>query len=797
MRSNSHVSLTVDKQRYILHSVTFVTGSCYRCYRFFLGIHSQNDVLCKKYLQKSMKQLLLIFLSILLGSWQAAAQQKVVVRGRVTDAKTGEMLSDANVLERQSMTGMATNAYGLYSISLPKGKCVLQCSMLGYVTWKDTLTLNESTVVNIALQPDEYLLKGIEVVAGRRHSGQFALESEAIQALPAVGGEPDLMKSLQFLPGVQSGNEGANNLSVRGGGQWGNLVLLDEAVVYNPTHALSFFSVFNNDAIREVNLYKSFFPLKYGGRSSSVIDVRMREGNSKQSERSASIGLIASKLLLEGPLQKGKGSYLVSGRFGYPGPVASLLGSDLTSKPEMLFYDVNAKVNWAWNDRNRLFLSLYSGGDHTTFHKLVKGYGMDWGNATATLRWNHVLNHRTSVNTSAVFSNYYYRYKSLSDGLHYLWKSNMQSYQLKSDWETHFSNAFSLRSGVNLHAFTTMPGAVEKYGNESNVVPSRLSDRKLWDAALYAEGGWQFLPHFRLDAGLRLSVLHAPKVSAYQSKTYVVPEPRAELSYTPGQNHRFTLSYTQAAQSIHRLSTSSVGLPSDMWMPANALLQPAVMRQAAVGYEWNFAQRNYTLSVEAYVRRTRHAVDYKENADIFQNEQIESEVETGSAKGCGVELYLSKNQGALTGWLSYTLSRTRNDIGGEEYRPAYDRPHNLRLFADWKMNRHWSFSSTFSYTSGMSLTLPVGKYHFQEAVFYIYSARGGYRAPAFHELNLSATYRLKPGRSSLTLSVNNVYNRKNAFSVYAGRDGESMGVARIYKMYLYGVVPSLVYTVKF
>ena len=743
-----------------------------------------------------MKQLL-IFLCILWGGCRLATAQKVIVRGRVTNARTGEILPDANVLERKTVTGMATNAYGLYSISLPKGQCALQCSMLGYVTWKDTLMLTGNTVVNIALQPDEYLLKGIEVVGNRRHSGQFSLDAKSIQALPMVGGEADLMKSLQFLPGVQSGNEGANNLSVRGGGQWGNLVLLDEAVVYNPTHALSFFSVFNNDAIQKVNLYKSFFPLKYGGRSSSVIDVRMREGNSKQSERSASIGLIASKLLLEGPLQKGKGSYLVSGRFAYPGPVAGLLGSDLASKPEMLFYDVNAKVNWAWNDRNRIFLSLYSGGDHTSFHKLVKGYGMDWGNATATLRWNHVLSNRTNVNTSAVFSNYYYRYKSLSDGLHYLWKSDMQSYRLKSDWETHFSNTFSLQSGINLHAFTTMPGAVEKYGDDSNVIPSRLSDRKLWDAALYAEGSYRFLPHFLLNAGLRLSMLHAPSASTYGSKTYVVAEPRAELSYTPNPSHRFTLSYTQAAQSMHMLSTSSVGLPSDMWMPANALLQPAVMRQAAAGYEYNFPQKSYTLSAEAYVRRTRHVVDYKENADIFQNEQIETEVESGRAEGWGVELYLSKNRGALTGWLSYTLSRTRNHIGGEEYRPAYDRPHNLKLFLDWKMDSRWSFSSTFSYASGMNLTLPVGRYHFQEAVFYIYSGRGGYRAPAFHELNLAATYRMQQGRSSLTLSVNNVYNRKNAFSVYAGRDGESMNNSRIYKMYLYGVVPSLVYTFKF
>lgn len=743
-----------------------------------------------------MKQLL-IYICILLGGWQVATAQRVVVRGRVTDAKTGEILPDANVWERESGTGMATNTYGLYSVSLPRGKCVLQCSMLGYVTWKDTLTLTGNTVVDIALQPDEYLLKGIEVVGNRKHSGQFSLEAKEIQALPAVGGEPDLMKSLQLLPGVQSGNEGANNISVRGGSQWGNLVLLDEAVVYNPSHVLSFFSVFNNDAIREVNLYKSFFPLKYGGRSSSVIDVRMREGNSKKSERSASLGLISSKLLLEGPLKKEKSSYLVSGRFGYPGVVAGLLGSELASKPQMWFYDVNAKVNGTLNDRNRIFFSLYSGGDHTVFNKLVRGYGMDWGNATATMRWNHILNDKTNVNTSAVFSNYYYKYKSLSDGLRYVWKSNMQSYQLKSDWERYQNNLLTLKGGMNLHYFTTMPGAVGKAGEDSNIIPSQLPRKSLWDAALYAEANYKFMPRFQLTAGLRLSMLHAPASSYYAAKTFVVPEPRAELSFALNASHRFSASYTQAAQSIHMLTTSSVGIPSDMWMPANALLKPSVMRQLALGYEYNFPDREYTLSVEAYARKTSHVVDYRKNADIFQNDRIENEVETGSAKGYGLELYLSRNRGPVTGWLSYTHSWARNRIGGEEYRPVYDRPHSLKLFVNWEINKHWSLSSTFSYASGMNLTLPIGKYNSEGVLVYIYSKRNGYRAPAFHQLDFAATWRIRQDRS-LSLSIINAYSRKNVFSIYAGRQGHfSVGNSRIYKLYLYGIVPSITYSFKF
>lgn len=463
----------------------------------------------------------------------------------------------------------------------------------------------------------------------------------------------------------------------------------------------------------------------------------------------------------------------------------------------MWFYDVNAKVNGTLNDRNRIFFSLYSGGDHTVFNKLVRGYGMDWGNATATVRWNHILNDKTNVNTSAVFSNYYYKYKSLSDGLRYVWKSNMQSYQLKSDWERYQNNLLTLKGGMNLHYFTTMPGAVGKAGEDSNIIPSQLPRKSLWDAALYAEANYKFMPRFQLTAGLRLSMLHAPASSYYAAKTFVVPEPRAELSFAPNASHRFSASYTQAAQSIHMLTTSSVGIPSDMWMPANALLKPSVMRQLALGYEYNFPDREYTLSVEAYARRTSHVVDYRKNADIFQNDRIENEVETGSAKGYGLELYLSRNRGPVTGWLSYTHSWARNRIGGEEYRPVYDRPHSLKLFVNWEIDKHWSLSSTFSYASGMNLTLPIGKYNSEGVLVYIYSKRNGYRAPAFHQLDFAATWRIRQGRS-LSLSIINAYSRKNVFSIYAGRQGHfSVGNGRVYKLYLYGIVPSITYSFKF
>lgn len=744
-----------------------------------------------------MRQLWIVVL-LLIGFTEISAQT-FVVSGRITDAKTGEILSEVNLLDKGTGKGVASNAYGLYSIRLNKGTCILRCSMLGYVTRVDTLRVTENKVINFALIPDTYLLDGVEIVATQKHGGQFTLDHKDIQALPTVGGEPDLIKSLQFLPGVVSVNSGVNNISIRGGDQWGNLVLLDEAVVYNPSHALSFFSVFNNDAVQKVNLYKSYFPLNYGGRASSVIDVRMREGNTKEQHRSGTVGLIASKLLWEGPLKKKNGSYLVSGRVAYPGAIANLSGENELSNT-MLFYDVNAKINRDIDERNRIYFSLYNGGDYTEFNNLVRGYGMSWGNTTATFRWNRVLNEKMSANSSAIFSNYYYSYKSLRDGLRYQWKSNMQSYQLKYDWEYAHSNDLNLKVGAMAHFFTTMPGNVTPSGDLSNIVPFRMDHRSMFDAAVYAEAQYRFLSHFQLNAGVRLAALCTPGTDYYRARTFVLPEPRAELSYLFNQNNKFQLSYNQASQNLHMLSNSSVGLPSDSWMPVNSILRPATTRQLALGYERNLLNGKYVFSVEAYYRKSRHVVDYKDNADVFLNNRIEEQVETGSAKGYGVELYVAKQSGRFTGWLSYTFARAHNRMSGidkgAEYPSIYDRPHNLRLFLNYNPSKRWSLSSTFAYTSGMNLTLPIGEYHYDGSLFYVYSSRNGYRAPAFHQLDLSATYHWR--RGSLTFSMVNVYNRKNVFSIYAGRDeGYSLALSKAYKIYLYGFVPSLSYHFEF
>ena len=740
------------------------------------------------------KELLLIcFLSIGIS----AIAQNLIVSGRVTDASTGEILSDVNIVDKKAGVGVTSNAYGLYSIRVKEGVCILQCSMLGYKPRTDTLDIRTNKTVDFMLQPDYYQLEQVEVEGTRMHSGQFKLEQKDIKAIPVAGGEPDLLKALQYLPGVAAGNEGTNNLSIRGSDQWGNLVLLDEAVVYNPNHALSFFSVFNNDAIQKVNLYKSYFPLTYGGRSSAVIDVRMREGNSKKRKGSGTVGLIASKVMLEGPFKDGKGSYLVSGRVAYPGVIVSLLGKPGLKSTQMTFYDLNAKVNRVLSDRDRIYFSVYSGGDHTVFDRLVQGYGMDWGNATATLRWNHVINEKVYANCSAIFSNYYYRYKSLRDGLRYLWKSNMQSYQLKYDLEYAPSNTLRIKSGSALHVFSTMPGSVGKYGDMSNVVPYRMERRKLLDAALYGEVQWRFWSDFQLDAGVRVSTLSASGSVLYKSHTFFLAEPRAELSWRLDHNSRLSVSFNQASQNLHMLSNSSVGLPSDMWLPVNSILKPITMRQFSGGYERDLWNKRCTFSVEGYYRKSDGIIDYKDNADLFLNNRIEEQVLTGESNGYGVECSLAKNSGSITGRISYTYSRSYNRIAGieegKQYPSILDRPHNLKLFLNYAINPKWDLSSTFSYCSGMNLTLPVGQYQFDGFLYYIYSSRNGYRAPAFHQWDMSCTYHWLKG--DISLSIINIYNRKNVFSMYAARKGSMR--PQVYKMYLYGIAPSLSYSFKF
>lgn len=757
-----------------------------------------------------MKKILIILLCFC--SYSLLAQQRVI-HGNVLDAKTGESVVGAYIFGEKSAAGSISNAYGFYSVTFPADEVIFCCSMLGYELFKDTLPQTNNGTVTIRLNPIDYKLQDVVVYAPyQNHAGFHHLSASQIKRLPTMGGEPDLMKTLQFLPGVMSGNDGANNLSVRGGSQWQNLVLLDEAVVYNPNHSLSFFSVFNSDAVKQVDLYKAYIPLAYGGRLSSVMDIHMNEGNNKQLGIKGGVGLLASRLMVEGPIVKEKISFMVSGRYGYPGEVANFLsnietiGNDIQqlNGADIGFYDINAKVNAILNNKNRLFISFYNSKDRFKSAAFIDDYLMNWGNTTGTLRWNSTFNDKLNVNTTFCMSNYFYDYTQLADGQNYKWKSDMQSYALRNDWDYYFSNRVRIKSGINIEYFTTKPGEIDKATESSNILPYVMESRQSLETVIYSELQLTMNPLWRIIGGIRLAGNYSYANTLLKEKLYLNPEPRFELQFVPDKTTTYSLSGIVTTQNMHLLSNSSIGIPSDIWVPANEKLKPSSAYQISAGYKKQLSNNQYTFSAEGYYKNMQNIVDYKDNANIFMNNKIEEQLEKGWADSYGIEFYLSKNHGPLTGWVSYTLSKATNHIktvnNGKGYAPVYDRPHDLKLFGTYQISSKWWASSTLTLRSGMNVTMPISHYVYQGSAFYEYTERNGYRAPMFRQLDIAFTYRPEiknRWQSEWVFGVMNVLNRKNVFSMYAGRDRLLLGKSGAYKMYLHGIMPSISYNFKF
>lgn len=755
----------------------------------------------------------ILLIQLLLFTSYTCYSQVHRVYGTVVDKQTGEKLISAHVYDSTYMKGVISNSYGFYSIELTKGKHDIYCSMLGYRPLKNTVTLGNDTVINIVLEKSDYLLDDVIVYGEQnKHVGSISLTPDQIKKIPTIGGEPDLFKGLQFLPGVVSGNDGVNNLSVRGGSHWQNLVLLDEAVVYNPNHALSFLSVFNNDAVKQVSFYKSYAPLNYGGRLSSVMDVRMNEGNDKELGIKGGVGLLSSRLTVEGPILEDKVSFMVSGRYGYPAVIANgvgkmdFLGGNIgqLEKADINFYDINAKINAKVSKRDQLFVSFYTSKDYFMTSALIDDYAMKWGNTTATLRWNRVLNEKINTNTLAYFSNYHYRYDQFADGQNYLWKSDMQSYTLRHNLDIFLLNNLRYKVGGGIEYFVTRPGSIDKIEETSNIIPYSLEQRKSMEAVVYSELQYDLGNRWQLNGGIRLTGHYSFATKKYPGKLHWLPEPRFEAIYKLKEMSTLSFSGTYLWQSMHLLSNSSVGIPSDIWLPSNDRLKPSSALQFSTAYKHNLFNGLYTFMAEAYYKNSWNILDYRDNADIFMNNEIETQLEKGRADSYGLELSFSKNRGRTTGRLNYTLSKTTNHIpginDGKSYSPVYDRPHNLKLVVAHQFSDKWSVSSTFALRSGMNVTMPVGTYIYQGVTYYYYSERNGYRAPLFHQLDLSLSYKpatRKRWKSEWVFGLQNVYNRKNVFSMYAGRDKRLLNEQKIYKMYLYGILPSVSYNFKF
>ncbi|MCT4588218.1 MAG: TonB-dependent receptor [Carboxylicivirga sp.] len=746
------------------------------------------------------------------------------LRGTITDAQSGETLIGANIFIEESGTGITTNYYGRYSLPLKCGSYKLQVSFIGYQTLKIDVYLNEDAVKDFQLEPKLEGIKEVKVTAqnvgkllSTSDGNGFKMSVKGIREIPTVMGEPDVLQSLQILPGVNSAHEGTTNLSVRGGSFDQNLILLDEASIYNPSHTLGLFSVVNSDALKNVEFYKGYIPARYGGRLSSVVDMRMREGNSKKLGVDATLGLMASRLSVEGPIKKEKASFLVTGRYSYAGQIANLYSafSDVSGQNEVgeqfqtgnkvSFYDLNAKFNYKVNENNHLFFSAYKGQDKFYYRVLSDDMSMDWGNTTSTLRWNNVISNRLFANHSLIYSRYEYSYYLLDDSRYYEWSAGLSEYKVKSDFDWSVKENRHVKFGGEYEYLNFDPGSVNPRTPESNTTSVNLPHNKASLYALYYEDKLALSDILDIQLGLRFSGMHSVLSGEQKSKSYKMLEPRLALGLQPTKKDRLSLSYGRTAQYLHLISNSSLGLPTDVWMVSSKNIKPQYADQISMLYNHQFDNKPIELEVQAYYKWLYNVVDFKDNADLFLNKNIEDEMLAGEARAYGIEVLIKKQFGRWQGFGSYTWSKAERTIeginDGNPYPARYDRRHSVKLNSSYRINDRWKFSSNFAYSSGAPTTVPVGRYTYYDASFVQYSDRNSYRLPAYHRLDFLFTYQKKSEKNGWlhewNLGVYNAYGRKNVYSLYLEADKYNLNIQNAKKVYLFTYVPTISYRVKF
>jgi len=768
-------------------------------------------------------------LFLFLFTLPALAQEKVSISGYVKDKSSGEGLIGASVsVQELPGVGVGTNEYGFYSLTLPKGTYTLLYNYLGYVTTAKKVQLSAGQKLNVELGQNATALKEVEISTRKEDNNVRSMEMSTlkmqvseIKSMPALLGEVDVVKAVQMTPGVQTAGEGTSGFYVRGGGVDQNLILLDEAPVYNASHLMGFFSVFNADAIKDVQLYKGGIPAQHGGRLSSLLDIRMKEGNNKKLAVSGGIGSISSRLTVEAPIVKDKSSFIVSGRRTYADLFFKLQNNEETKDNKLYFYDLNTKVNYTLSEKDRLFVSGYFGRDVAA----TGDFMMNWGNATATVRWNHLFNDRLFSNTTFIFSDFDYALGSLRKESEFTWKSRIRDFGFKNDYTYFLNPKNQLRFGIHLTYHNFMPAEVVP-GKESYVNKIKLNSTSALEEALYLSNEQQLTERLTLEYGLRLSGFTNTgpgKVYHYgpegetpidtvtykrfeKIKSYGGLEPRFSAKYELDQVSSIKASYNRTLQYLHLISNTTSSLPFDVWVPSSTHIKPQVADQVAAGYFRNFRDNMFESSVEVYYKWMDNQIDYKDYAEIFLNERLETELLRGTGKAYGAEFYLRKQKGLLTGWLSYTLSKTDRTVpginGGKAYPLRYDRRHSGNVVLAYQLSPAINLGANWVYATGGAITMPVGRYEYDGKSFPVYSERNGYRLPAYHRLDLSATYQkpkseLKKYSSSWTLSIYNAYNRKNAFSIYFRENKDDLSKTEAVKTYLFGITPSIIYNFNF
>lgn len=773
-----------------------------------------------------VKPFFFVFFLAILGFSNLFAQKNLILSGTIKDSKTGETLIGASVkAEGKIINATVTNAYGFYSLSLPSGNYILSLSYVGYETMSKVVSIKADTIININLVSSNQLNEVVVNATQRNDNvvnpqmGVQKLDVKEINNIPVLFGERDILKTLQLLPGIKSAGEGNSGFYVRGGSTDQNLILLDEAPVYNASHLLGFFSTFNSDAIKDVTIYKGGMPAEYGGRLASVLDIKMNDGNKKEYTAEGGIGLISSRLKLEGPFVKNKSSFMISGRRTYADAFLKLSPDSALNSNTLYFYDLNAKVNFQIDDKNVIYLSGYFGRDKLGLNNT---FGFEWGNATGTLRWNHLINNRLFSNTSFIYSNYNYIIQNFLEENNFKVNSSIRDINLKQDFQYALKRNHELKFGLNTIHHTIAPGKISS-SSTSSVNQTTIAKRRGVDVAGYVSDEWRVNNKFNMVYGVRLSAftLLGPGVfKSYDSegntidsttyasgkivKTYFNVEPRLSASYQISESKAIKFAYTRNTQNLHLMSNSTSTSPTDLYIMDSNNTKPEIADQVSTGYFKNFKNDTYEFSAEVYYKWMQNQIEYRNGTDLRGNKNVEADLLYGVGRAYGLELFLKKRFGKLNGWIGYTLSKTERQFAqinnGKWFNAKQDRTHDLSVVGIYKASPRWTFSSTFVYSTGNAVTFPSGKYQLNGSTVFYYTEKNGYRTPSYNRLDLSATLEGKPGKkyqSSWSFGVYNVYNRKNAFSIDFKEDPLNANQTQAVKTSLFGIIPSVTWNFKF
>lgn len=790
----------------------------------------------RKFLLESIAYILL-FTSII------SAQNKYTLSGIVTDNSTTETIIGVNIIIPELKNGTVTNEYGFYSLTLEEGTYQLQISYLGFKTVNLTLELDADKTLNFKLEEsveslDEIIInEDVEKLNIRKPQMSVnSLSINTIKQMPVVLGEVDVIKSITLLPGVTNAGEGSSGFNVRGGSADQNLILLDEATIFNSSHLFGFFSVFNPDAIKDIKLYKGGVPAKYGGRVSSVLDIYQKEGNNEEFHLNGGIGLVSSRLLAEGPIKKGKGSFLFGGRSSYAHLFLPLFDLDNVA----YFYDLNTKLSYRLNEKNSVYLSGYFGRD---VFSLGDSFTNTYGNTVLNFRWNHLFSNKLFSNFSAIYSDYFYGLTL--DFVGFDWESGITNFNVKYDLKHYISDTFKLEYGLNSIYYKFNPGEIEPIDENSGINPDKLIDKYAFENAIYIDAEHKISDKLSLSYGARLSTFHRlgqDELNVYQDnnplnfnnqlqvyeiaepigtesfsrsdvlESFANIEPRASLAYQLNESSSVKASYNRMSQYLHLLSNTSSPTPLDVWAPSGRFIEPQILDQVALGYFKSINDNAYSVEVETFYKTIKNRIDYIDSANLIANDAIEQVILNGEARAYGLEVLLRKNEGRFKGWLAYTLSkseqrtpgRTPLETGinnGNWYNTPWDKTHDITLTGSYELNKKWSFNTNFLFQTGIPATFPNGQYQFNGIIIPVYEARNSSRLTNYHRMDLSVNLNPKLDsqkrfKGQWVFSLYNIYNRRNATNI-TFRENRMSGRNEATRLAIFGIVPAVTYNFQF